>query len=299
MFKETSMDLMSVITRAQRGLREELRLYLVAVSSLAVAFLCLGSVLLALANLDAIAEHWGRSGRVTVYLADGARAEDVAQLRVVLESLREVTSVDVVTSEEARAEFLEQSEASEGFATLSAELFPASLEVGLVAGTESSRTQAIARRVAQLRGVSDVETYRGFFDRLEALLAAGRGMSAALALLVVLCVVAVIGNTIRLAVARRHREIEVMKLCGATNAFVRGPFVVEGAAQGFAASILALVVLGLCFTSLREHVDETLAALTGVPSVFLSPGVFFVLAFGGAVIGAASSALSLRRYLTV
>ncbi len=299
MIEQSGLDLKSAIARAQRGLREELRLYLVAVSSLAVAFLCLGSVLLALANLDAIADRWGRSGRVTVYLADGARAEDVAQLRVVLESLREVSNVDVVTSEEARAEFLAQSESQEGFESLSAELFPASLEVALVAGTDPARTQAIARRVEQLRGVSGVETYRGFFERLEALLAAGHGMSIALAVLVCLCVVAVIGNTIRLAVARRHREIEVMKLCGATDAFVRGPFVVEGAAQGFAASILALLVLGLSFAALRGHVDDTLAALTGVRAVFLSPAVFAALAVGGAVIGAASSALSLRRYLTV
>ena len=57
------MDFKTILGRAKRGLREELRLYLVAVSSLAVAFLCVAGVLLAVTNLSAVAERWGRSGR--------------------------------------------------------------------------------------------------------------------------------------------------------------------------------------------------------------------------------------------
>jgi cell division transport system permease protein len=293
------MDLKSAVARARRGLREELRLYLVAVSSLAVAFLCLASVLLVLANLDAMAERWGRSGRITIYLADGIRAEDVAQLRVVLEGLHEVEAIDHVSSAEAKAEFLAQADASSGFEDLAPEVFPASLEVTLVAGTSLARTQAIAERVAELRGVSDVESYRGFFEQLQSLLDAGHTASWALTLLVGLCVVAVIGNTIRLAVARRRREIEVMKLCGATDGFVRGPFVLEGAFQGFAAAVLALLTLGLAFVALSGRVDEALAALAGVRSVFLSPGAVLALLVGGGIVGALGSALSVRRYLTV
>ncbi len=293
------MDLSSAIARARRGLREELRLYLVAVSSLAVAFLCLASVLLALSNLDVMAERWGRSGRLTIYLADGIRREDVAQLRVILAGLREVRAVEHVSSAEAKAEFLAQTEDPGDLEDLAPEVFPASLEVTLAAGTPIDRVQAMAARVAQLRGVSDVETYRGFFERLESLLEAGHGVSVGLAILVGLCVLAVIGNTIRLAVARRHREIEVMKLCGATDGFVRGPFVIEGAFQGFAAAVIALVVLGIIFASLAGRVDDTIAALAGVRTVFLSPGVIFAILFGGGLVGAVGSAISVRRYLTV
>ena len=73
--------------------------------------------------------------------------------------------------------------------------------------------------------MSDVESYRSWFQKLDHLLWGARMLAVGLAVLVVFCVVAVIGNTIRLAVARRRQEIEVMKLCGATNGFVRGPFV--------------------------------------------------------------------------
>lgn len=293
------MELKTLMSRAKRGLREELRLYLVAISSLSVAFLCVGGALLAVSNLSSIAERWGQSGRMTVFLRDGAQDGDVAQLRMVLESLPEVRDVEALSSAEARALFLAQSEVTADLAALPPEVFPASLEVTLRGGTDPARVEAIAGRVAQLRAVDDVETYRGFFDRLESLLAAGRGLAGMLALLVGLCVLAVIGNTIRLAVARRRDEIEVLKLCGATDSFVRGPFVVEGTFQGFASAVLAVLVLLLGFALLRGPLDQSISALTGTKAAFLEPWMLMALVLGGALIGAACSALSLRRYLTV
>jgi len=293
------MDLKSAITRAQRGFREEIRLYLVAVSSISVAFLCLAAALLAQANLRAVAERWGESSRMTVYLRDGASAEDVAQLQVVLSSLAEVGSVEHLTSEMARAQFLEQSDVGADLASLPVEAFPPSVEVTLRAGTSADRVSAIAARVTQFRGVSDVETYRGWFERLDSLLTAGRGVAGGLAVLVGLCVLAVISNTIRLAVARRREEIEVMKLCGATDGFVRGPFVLEGTFQGFVSAVLAVVVLMIGYFALRSDVDSTIVALTGGHSVFIEPWLLVALVVGGGGIGAAGSALSLRRYLSV
>ena len=293
------MDLKSMMVRARRGLREELRLYLVAVTSLSVAFLCVGGTLLANANLAQIADRWGESGRLSVYLRDGAREEDVTQLRMVLEGLPEVASVKVLTSHEARALFLEQSEMNSDLASLPAEVFPPSIEVAIAQGTPVQRLEGIADRVGRFRAVSDIETYRSFFDRLGSLLSAGRGLAAALGILVGLCVLAVIGNTIRLAVARRRQEIEVMKLCGATDNFVRGPFVIEGTFQGAMSAFLAVLALGLLFAVLRGRVDASLSALLGTRAVFLEPWILLALIGGGALAGAVGSALSLRRYLAV
>ena len=293
------MDLKTAVARARRGLREERRLYFVAVSSLSVAFLCVAGALLAVTNLDRLAERWGESGRMTVYLADGAQEQDVLQLRAVMEGLEEVSEVQQLSSEQARALFLEQSEVDADLGSLPPEVFPASLEISLKPGTTVQRIDAISTRVAQFRGVSDVETYRGWFDRLDALMSAGRGVAGVLALLVALCVLAVIGNTIRLAVARRRREIEVMKLCGATDGFVRGPFVLEGTFQGLLSATIAVSILLIGFFALRGHLDGTLAALTGMRAAFLEPWMLVAIMVGGAAIGALGSAFSLRRYLAV
>ncbi len=293
------MDWKSTWARARRGVREEFRLYLVAVSSLSVAFVCVGGALLAVTNLDAMAERWGRSGKVSVYLHDGAERDDVSQIQTVLEALPEVLEVELLSSAEARTRFLEQSEVGGDLTALPAEIFPASLEVQLAPGTPRARVQEIGERVAGLGAVDDVETYAGFFTRLEGLLSAGRGLAGALALLVGLCVLAVIGNTIRLAVARRKDEIEVMKLCGATDTFVGRPFVVEGTLQGALSAGLALIVLFAGFLVLRGHLDASVGALAGINATFLHPAIVAALFFGGGLIGALGSAFSLKRYLAV
>ncbi len=293
------MDLKTAIRRARRGLREDLRLYLVAVSSLTVAFLCFAAALLAVTNLSEMADRWGRSRRMTVYLVDGARPADVDQLRTLLEGLPEVASVEHVTAAAARTQFMEQADLATELGQLPADVFPASLEIELAGEVTVQRLSDIAGRVGRFGAVEQVETYGGWFRRLESLLTAGRAMALALCLLVVVCALFVVGNTIRLAVAGRREEIEVMKLCGATDGFVRGPFVVEGAMQGLAAAVLAVFLLLVGYLALRSQVDSTVAVLTGIQTVFLHPGAILAILLGGALAGACGSALSLRRYLTV
>ncbi len=293
------MDWKNAIVRARRGFRDDRRLYFVAISSLTVAFLCLGGALLTVANLGAIADRWSQSGRITIYLADEARPQDVAQLRMVLESLDEVGRVDEVTPAEARAQLLAEFESEDALRGLPANLLPGSLEVTLSSGTSRTRSAAIASRISQFRGVESVDTYRGFFVRLERLVGTGKGMAGAVAFLVAFCVLAVVGNTIRLSVARRQREIEVLKLCGATDAFVRRPLVVEGVMQAFAAAFAAVALLAVGFAALRPQIDATLATLVGTHCVFLSPVALVGLLVGGAAVGALGSFLSVRRYLLV
>lgn len=287
------------IRRAARAIREDAKLHLVSLSSLTVAFLCLATALWAIANLSSVADSWGRSARMSIYLAEGAEGEEVEQLRLLLEGLPEVADAQMISAAEARARFLEDASLDESLSELPADAFPASLEVTLVSGVQEARMGALVDRIGRFRAVDEIETYQGWFDRLDDLLTAGRVASGVLAGLVLLCVLFVVANTIRLAIAGRREEIEVLKLCGASDGFVRGPFLVEGAVQGFVSALLALVLLFVAFLALRGHVDSTLASLAGVRTVFLQPGIALTLVFGGAAIGAVGSLLSLRRYMAV
>jgi cell division transport system permease protein len=120
-----------------------------------------------------------------------------------------------------------------------------------------------------------------------------------LALLVVVCVIAVIGNTIRLAVGNRRREIEVLKLCGATDAYVRNPFLFEGVLQGVVSATVAMLLLLIAYLATRGYIEATLSTLTGVHPTFLSASTVLAVICAAGVAGALGSALSLRRYLQV
>ena len=294
------MDIKSIYARAARGVRDDLKLYLVAVSSLSVAFLCLGAALLGVVNLGELAERWGRTHRISVYLRDDAAEADVARLTAALRQLPDVREVDYLGPEQARTHFLAGAGDARTLEALPATAFPASVEVTFTPRAQAGQIAEVARKVRLQRTVvEDVDTYESWFRQLGGLLGVGRVVALAVGALVLLCVLAVVANTIRLAVANRRDEIEVLKMCGATDAFVRAPFVLEGTLQGLGAALLAIVVLLGGYLALRTHVDGALGAFAGMRLVFLSPAMVSGLLLGGALVGALGSLLSVRRYVAV
>jgi cell division transport system permease protein len=294
------VELKTLYRRAKRGIREDAKLYVVAVSSLAVAFLCLATALLGVVNLTELAERWGRTHRMSVYLKEGAQTVDVDRLRMVLTALPVVSKVEYLSSQAAREQFLRDAMATSELAGLPAQVFPASLEVEFVPAVSDKRIHEVAQQVSAFKAaVDDVDTYKSWFERLGALLAAGRKATAVFAALVLVCAFAVVSNTIRLAVASRRDEIEMLKMCGATDAFVRGPFVLEGALQGFVAAAVSLLILLAAFVALRTQVNAALAPLGGMRLTFLSLPLMLTVLVSGTAAGALGSALSIRRYMSV
>jgi len=218
-------------------------------------------------------------------------------MQLVLQSLPEIQSVEYLNIEKARQHFLEQADLDIDIASLPAEAFPASLEITVKDAVQQKRLLEITESIKRFNSVESIETYRDWFEQLGSLLTIGQWAAGILALLVTICVIAVIGNTIRLAVASRRDEIEILKLCGATDGFIRNPFIIEGVLQGIAASMSAILILLITYLSIRGSIESTISVLTGVPTAFLNFQMIIGMVFGAAIIGALGSALALRRYL--
>lgn len=291
------MNLRSLITRAMRGFREERRLYLSAIFSLAIAFLCLASAILALRNFETLSSKWSEAGKISVYLDEGLSKDARAELELLLSGLREIREIESVSNEEARLEFLASAAESAALSELPAELFPASLELYLIPDLGAAEIDALAARLGSLSGVASIERYQSFFERLDRMIDAGRWGAIGLSLLVALLVFGVVGSTIRLSLARRSREIEVMRLVGAQPGFIRGPLIVEGIFQGVAAALIALLALGVFYYGFRAELDLGVRLFFGGETVFFGPAAIVGFIFGGALMGGLGSTLSLRRYL--
>jgi cell division transport system permease protein len=119
----------------------------------------------------------------------------------------------------------------------------------------------------------------------------------ALSVIVLLAVVSVVSSTIRMALQRRRAEVEVLKLIGATDSYVRGPFVLEGAAQGTLGALFALCLVGALYAFLRNTFEAYFTALLGVDPRFLPWTLMAGLLLAGAALGAGAAHLSLRRQL--
>lgn len=289
---------MTSFERAWRGGRNDWRLHVLSVFSVAVAFVCLAAAVLVVVNVDGVRDAWARAGRASVFLKAGATPEQVSELEKALRATDGVRDVRHVSSDEARRELLKTSgdDLLEG---LPAAAFPASLEVTFVAGASDERVDAIGGKLERLPAVESVETYQSWTTRLTSLLAGGVTAAVVLAAVVLAAVVSVVASTIRLTLQRRRREVEVLKLVGATDDYVRRPFVVEGAAQGALGALLAVGLLGVLYAIVSSSTDGALSTLAGVNPTFLPWYAILALVTSGGVLGAAAAWGSLRDLLAV
>jgi cell division transport system permease protein len=286
--------------RARRGMLREWRLHALSIFSLAVAFVCLGAALLVLTNLHAVEERWSHAGRASIYLKDSATQQDVDAFKIALASVPGVTQVRYVSSGQARSEFgREELAKAADLAALPVEAFPASIEIDVRPDMLDSELEDMVGKLRQLPAVDDVETYQTWTERLARLVRGGVAAAALLAFVVFASVLAVIGSTMRLALQRRKTEVEVLRLVGATDAFVKGPFLIEGSAQGALGAIGALALLGALFLVVRGRLDGELAALIGVDPTFLPWPVALGMIGAGAFLGMTAAALGLRKLVAV
>lgn len=286
--------------RARRGMLREWRLHALSIFSLAVAFVCLGAALLVLTNLRAIEERWAHAGRASIYLKDNAPAQDVEGLKAALASVPGVVAVRYVSAAQARADFGQKESGAKGeLAALPVEAFPASLEVDVKPDLTNAEITDMVAKLRQLPAVDDVETYQAWTDRLARLIKGAVAASSLLALVVFASVLAVVGSTIRLALQRRRTEVEVLKLVGASDRFIKGPFLVEGMSQGALGAIGAIALLGALFLLVRGRLDAELASLVGIEPAFLPWYVAGGMVLVGMVLGMLAAVLGLRRLVTV
>lgn len=287
---------MTPIQRAFRGAKNDWRLHLLSVFSVAVAFVCLTATMLAVVNVDRVRERWASLGRASVYLRREASPEQVDVIEKALKASDGVVAVRRVSSEEARRE-VAGAAGDPLLEALPADAFPASLEVSVQSGMATERVTKLATQLQALPAVESVETYGSWSERLGAVLAGGVTASFLLGLVVLAAVVSVVSSTIRLGLQRRKIEVEVLKLVGATDSYVRRPFVLEGAAQGAIGALFAVLLLGVVFVLVQSNVDRQLVALLGQRPVFLPLPMVAGTVLLGAALGALAAFVSLRKFL--
>jgi len=287
------------VERAKRGLAAEWRLHALSVVSLAVAFVCLGAALLVVVNLQALKDRWGRTGRASIYLKDGAPPAQIEAIVTALKATPEVRGVRYLSPQDARNSAFAATGGDPTLKALPQEAFPASIELDMSSEIPEAEVQTIVAKLQALPSVEGVETYGTWTERLGTLLQGGTLAAAALAAIVFGAVLAVVASTMRLALTRRRQEVEVMRLVGASDSFVRLPYVLEGTFQGALGSASALLILGALFALVRSRLDADLGGLLGLDPTFLPLPMMAALLCTGALLGAMGGALGLRRLTTV
>jgi cell division transport system permease protein len=225
---------------------------------------------------------------IRAFIAEPTPVEAVATAMGDIGSFPEVSHVDYVSPDSALARA--RRELGEFADVFEAGVLPGSFEVQLKPGfRDPQHLKDVSDRIASYSFVDDVRYGEDWVTKLYQLRTIATIVGVVLGLAFAVVAAIIIGTTIRMAVLAREREISIMRLVGATDSFVRLPFLIEGFAKGVIGGFLALALTALA----RALVDRAL----GFPTSFFSPGVAALGVFGGALIGLAGSALSVGRHL--
>ncbi len=224
---------------------------------------------------------------VRAFLVDGTSEEAIAAALGDVAAFPEVREVGYVSPDSALARSRE--ELAEFRDVFDASVLPGSLEIRLREGFRDPVTvQALADRIATYPFIDDVRFGQEWVAKLYRVrtlsVLAGTGLGIVFALVAVL----IIGSTIRMAVLARAREIEIMRLVGATNAFVRMPFLIEGVLKGALGGALAVGLTWLTHTGVSRALFET---------VFFTPAQASLGVLAGALLGFFGSLVSVGRHL--
>ena len=270
---------------------------LLSIATIAVAFAMLGAFRVVSSAVARVAGTWTQSAEMSVYLDDVVSEPERAAIRQRLAGEAAVAEVTLVTKEEALARFgAEFPELGDVTASLDANPFPAAFEVRLSEAGMADGAQALATAVATLPGVADVRYDQRWLSRLLAVLTALRTAGWAAALALVLGAATTVVAVVRLSFETRRDEIGIMALVGAPVAYIRGPFVMEGAIQGALGALVALGGLAALGRALVRALGPALNAL-GPDSVrALDWTEALTLVAAGALVGAAAGLLATWRW---
>jgi cell division transport system permease protein len=267
-----------------------------AIGTTAFTLACFGVFLLLYLNLKTMVGSFQDDVKAMVYLQEGLSPQGVQDLERRLRADREVAALTYVSKDKALTEFMRAFPSDRDLIRgLGENPLPASFEVTLAPAYRSS--EAVTRWAERVRlapGVTQVQYNRDWIDNLTRLLLYLEMVALAIGLILAAASVTIIANTIRLTLLARKEELEIMQLIGATAAFVKVPYVLEGALLGLVGAALSLVLLkgGFEFLKMRLAASAQILGLEQAISFFPTK-VSLMMVVAGLLVGCTGSLLSL------
>lgn len=279
------------------NLRRNVLLTLAAVSTVSISLLLLGVVMVGGEVLTKMVSSWEGKVELNVFLRDEATPEEVAAVKAQTSGMPEVEEVFFESKEQAFEEYKRMFKDSPAITeNVDPNALPASYRIKL---KDPNSAEAVASRLQGQPGVDEVQFGGEAMKRLLKFTGVVRTILVIAIILTLGAAILLIANTIRLGIYARRKEIGIMKLVGATNWFIRVPFIFEGTVQ---AALGALVASALIYAGKVFGLDRMQDAILFLPLTVGSGSIvrmFFTLLLIGIVIGVFGSTLALRRFLEV
>ncbi|HJV04429.1 MAG TPA: permease-like cell division protein FtsX [Actinomycetota bacterium] len=279
------------------ALRRNALVTFAAISTVFISLFLVGGALLVGEQVRLMTGEWAQKVEVSVFLREDVSDEERDALEQEIQDIPEVQTYYYETKQEAYERFKEQFRDSPSLVeNVDASAMPESFRIKL---TDPSKFPVIRARLAGDPAIDEVKDEQAVLKKLLAVTGVLRTGVLAVAVIMLLSAAGLIGNTVRMAVFARRKEIAIMKLVGATNWFIRVPFLIEGMVQGLLGGIFAVLAI---FAMKFLFIDPLRGRIGFIPSWVDTQEILFtvpILLGVGMVIAAVASLLAMRRFLEV
>ena len=269
-----------------------------SIGTVAVSLFIFGMFLMMVMNMNKLAENMESQVQINVYLLDKVDREQARDIEKDLKEIEGVESVGFVTKDEAMERFKDRLGDQKTLLDALDETnpLPDSFEVTV---TNPDLVKPAAEKMEKIDGVECAKYGQDVMEHLFEITRLLRIFGFTLMLVLAFATLFIISNTIRLTVFARRKEIAIMKYVGATDWFIRWPFVMEGMVLGLFGSIIAAMVLRTAYTAMAEKVYDTLAFFPLIPEQPFLTYITIMVVISGMVVGAIGSAVSIKKFLKV
>lgn len=286
------------IREAVVSLRRNGLMSFASVSTVALSLLILGIFLILVLNLNNMASALESQVQITVYLKDDMSDLEMREVGTRISKLQGVSHVMFVSKEEAMERFKDRLGDQQSLLTALGDTnpLPNAFEVKV---DRPERVKTTAKSIGELHGVENAKFGQEVIDQLFKLTKMVRIFGLVLIVFLALAALFIISNTIRLTVFARRKEIGIMKYVGATDWFIRWPFLIEGMILGFGGALIAVLILSRTYSAITQQIYASLAFLPLIPEDPFIPNISMMMLVVGTAIGALGSTISLKRFMKV
>ena len=269
-----------------------------SISTVAISLLILGLFTLVIVNMNNIASALESQVQITAYIKDGVEQKEIDALGEEIKAIEGVTQINFVSKEEALSRFYQRLGESKDLLDGIGEEnpLPNAYEVQ-VSTPEQVRT--VVERINSFSVIEEATFGKEVIEHLFSLTKMVRIGGVILIVFLAIAALFIIANTIRITVFSRRKEVNIMKYVGATDWFIRWPFLLEGILLGFLGSLIAIILLIWIYGMVIDKIHASLAFFPLVPRYPLLVYNSLFLLFIGTSIGALGSSISLRKFLKV
>jgi len=283
------------LRRAWWDLRANRFLNILTVVTMALGVLIVSAYALFLVNVNGLLNTWQQGMRMMIYLEGGLTKPQILDLKHQISRLARVQELRYIPREEAMSLFREQMKRQASLLDhLKDNPLPDAIEVLLQPSEGYGQLEALARRVEALPPVDEVEYGQKWLGRVVYLFDLFRVVGYGMGVLFFMAMVFIVANTIRIVLYARRDEIEIMRMVGASDGFIKGPLFIEGLIQGTMGGLGGLLALYLLYRLITAHLIQGLE-MGFFQARFLPPGILAGMLLGSMLVGLLGCYLSLKQ----